>query len=119
MFGLEDGSLSLGTKVYGGQHVYVEAVTGLVKYTVPTSGYSPLGSLYDGWSIDNEQGPGLASLSWTGGLAFCSATNGKDSSKGPWQLFAQVEGKTFGPNCLGVDLLISGNYSEPAAYEYI
>jgi hypothetical protein len=91
--------------------VYV-APDGSVSYTMPHSVSKPEGSIVDGWSkIEGENGS-LGSLSFTNGLIACPTTEGK-----PRQVFAQLPGLTFSPDCLGFDALVS-NATDAGAWEY-
>lgn len=108
-FGYGNGALSMGTEVPGGQQVYI-TTCGEVGYTIPHSAAIPEGAIVDGWTETTTNG--LTYLNWKNGLVACP-TNGT-----AYQVFAAVDGKEFGSDCLGFDTVESERFDEPTAWEY-
>jgi hypothetical protein len=77
--------------------VYV-APDGSLSYTLPHSVSKPEGSIVDGWTKTESEN--LGNLAFKDGLIACPVTEGK-----PRQVFAQLPGLTFGPDCLGFNAL--------------
>ena len=90
-------TLSLGVVVPGGQQVYV-APDGTVSYTTAHSAYKPDGSIVDGWS--KTEGENFGFLTFKDGLIACPAGEGQG-----YQVYGQIPGITFAPECLGFNAL--------------
>ena len=82
-------------------------------YTIAHSAETPEGAITGGWTL--TQGQSFGTLSRKRGLLACSV-NG-DSEEGPWRIYANLKGITFGDECLGFDALTS-NMTKPDAWEY-
>lgn len=102
--------LSLNVMVPGGQQIYI-APDGSMSYTQAHSAYVPPGSIRDGWS--KTEGEQFGYLSWSCGLLACPAA---EQGQG-YQVFGKVEGKEFGPECLGFNAL-SFNGTGFGAWQY-
>jgi hypothetical protein len=81
-----------------------------MSYTAPHSAFKPEGSIVDGWT--KTEGPNFGNLAWKGGLIACPAGDGNG-----YQVFGQIAGLTFAPECLGFDAL-TVNGTGPGAWEY-
>jgi hypothetical protein len=77
--------------------VYV-APDGALSYTTPHSVYKPEGSVVDGWT--KTEGENLGTLTFKDGLIACPVGENK-----PRQVFGQLPGLTFSPDCLGFSAL--------------
>jgi hypothetical protein len=96
-----DKTLSLGVIVPGGQQVYV-APDGALSYTQAHSAYIPPGSVVDQFSKTAPSGgQSFGYLNFETGFVACPAA---DATQG-YQVFGQVDGATFGPDCLGFSAL--------------
>jgi hypothetical protein len=91
------GTLSLAVVVPGGQQVYI-APDGTMSYTGPHSAYKPEGSIVDGW--DKAEGESFGYLTFNKGLIACPAGEGNG-----YQVYGQIDGVTFTPDCLGFSAL--------------
>lgn len=95
-----NGGLSLGVIVPGGQQVYV-APDGSLSYTVAHSAYIPVGSISDQFSRDAPaEGQQFGYLHFETGFVACPAGEGEG-----YKVFGQVQGGTYGPECLGFSAL--------------
>lgn len=103
-------TLSLDVVVPGGQQVYI-GPDGAMSYTQAHSAYVPPGSIRDGWS--KTEGENFGNLQWERGLIACPAA---EQGQG-YQVFGQVEGVIFGPECLGFNSL-TFNATGPGAWQY-
>jgi hypothetical protein len=104
-----DKTLSLGVVVPGGQEVYI-GPDGAMSYTVAHSVFVPEGSVRDQWSREAPATPtqGFGYLNFETGFVACpSAGNATD-----YQVFGQVDSATFGPDCLGFNML-TGTFFTP------
>lgn len=94
-------TLSLGVIVPGGQQVYV-APDGALSYTVAHSAYIPPGSIVDQFSRElPAEGAQFGYLNFETGFVACPAAGEGNG----YQVFGQVDGATFGPECLGFNAL--------------
>tara|TARA_R110002003_G_scaffold63_7_gene5852 strand:+ start:13686 stop:14000 length:315 start_codon:yes stop_codon:yes gene_type:complete len=94
-------TLSLGVIVPGGQQVYV-APDGALSYTQAHSAYIPTGSIVDGFSREYPAaGQQFGYLNFDTGFVACPASGEGNG----YQVFGQVDGATFGPECLGFSAL--------------
>jgi len=108
-----DKTLSLGVIVPGGQQVYV-APDGALSYTQAHSAYIPPGSVVDQFSKTAPSGgQSFGYLNFETGFVACPAA---DATQG-YQVFGQVDGATFGPDCLGFSALTSA-VDAPGAWQY-
>ncbi|KAF1916385.1 hypothetical protein BDU57DRAFT_529460 [Ampelomyces quisqualis] len=108
-----EGTLSLGVIVPGGQQVYV-APDGALSYTVAHSASVPEGSIRDQFSVEEPSGTNsFGYLNFETGFVACPGT-GADTG---YQVFGQVDGATFGPECLGFNALTS-QVDGPDAWQY-
>jgi hypothetical protein len=82
-----------------------------MSYTQAHSAYVPTGSIRDGWT--KTEGEQFGNLVWQGGLIACPAA---EQGQG-YQVFGQIEGKTFAPECLGFNGL-AFNQTGPGAWQY-
>ena len=73
----------------------------------------PTNAIVEGWALD--QGEAYGFLAWKNGLLACSKSS--DATKGPWEIYAQLDGIEFGAECIGLDAITS-NQTAPAAWEY-
>ncbi|KAF2197067.1 hypothetical protein GQ43DRAFT_403814 [Delitschia confertaspora ATCC 74209] len=105
-----DQTLSLSVMVPGGQQVYV-APDGSLSYTAPHSAYVPEGSIRDGWY--KTEGDMFGNLKFEKGLIACPAAGQGNG----YQVFGQLAGLTFAPECLGFNAL-TVNQTGPGAWEY-
>ena len=97
------GTLSMGVIVPGGQEAYV-APDGALSYTVAHSAYVPEGSIRDQFSVEAPSGQNsFGYLNFETGFVACPATGTETG----YQVFGQVDGATFGPECLGFNALTS------------
>jgi hypothetical protein len=97
-----DKTLSMGVVVPGGQEVYI-GPDGAMSYTIAHSVFVPEGSVRDQWSREAPATPTQAFgyLHFETGFVACpSAGNATD-----YQVFGQVDGAKFGPECLGFNML--------------
>lgn len=95
-----DKTLSLGVIVPGGQQVYV-APDGALSYTGAHSAFIPTGSSVDEFSREEPQGSSqFGYLNFDTGFVACPAGEGNG-----YQVFGQVDGATFAPECLGFNAL--------------
>jgi len=100
-----DETLSMGVIVPGGQQAYV-APDGALSYTGAHSAYIPEGSIRDGFSREEpEAGQTFGYLHFDTGFVACSV-----EGQG-YQVFGQVDGATFGDECLGFNALTSRSFS--------
>jgi hypothetical protein len=106
-----DTTLSLGVVVPGGQQVYV-AADGALGYTQAHSAYVPAGAIREGFSLVAPGANGLGQLEFDTGFVACPAGEGQG-----YQVFGQVQGATFGSECLGFDALTVAA-SGPGAWQY-
>lgn len=108
----DNGFLSMGTYVPGGQHVYIDNCTVEVSYTQAHSGFVPEHAILDGWSVKQNYtaGGALGLLNWTNGLLACPEND-------QWQIFARVEGLFFTADCLGFSAVFT-NSTAPTAWQY-
>ncbi|KAH7350285.1 hypothetical protein BKA66DRAFT_431415 [Pyrenochaeta sp. MPI-SDFR-AT-0127] len=108
-----DKTLGLGVIVPGGQQVYV-APDGALSYTVAHSAYIPTGSIIDKFSrqapADGQQ---FGYLNFDTGFVACPAAG---EGQG-YQVFGQVQGGTYGPECLGFNALTVAT-DKPGAWQY-
>ncbi|KAH7081834.1 hypothetical protein BKA63DRAFT_220468 [Paraphoma chrysanthemicola] len=105
-------TLSLGVVVPGGQQVYV-APDGALSYTQAHSAYIPTGSVIDGFSREYPAaGQAFGYLQFDTGFVACPA-----EGDGVYQVFGQVDGATFGPECLGFNAL-AVSVDGPGAWQY-
>jgi hypothetical protein len=107
-----NGGLSLGVIVPGGQQVYV-APDGSLSYTVAHSAYIPPGSIVDQFSREAPaEGQAFGYLNFETGFVACPAGEGQG-----YKVFGQVQGGTYGPDCLGFNALtVAGD--KPGAWQY-
>ncbi|KAF2028762.1 hypothetical protein EK21DRAFT_113618 [Setomelanomma holmii] len=97
-----DNTLSMAVDVPGGQQVYI-APDGALSYTQAHSAYIPPGSVVDGFSREYPAaGQQFGYLNFETGFVACPTAN---QTANGWQVFGQVDGATFGPECLGFDAL--------------
>jgi hypothetical protein len=97
-----DKTLSMGVVVPGGQEVYI-GPDGAMSYTVAHSVFVPEGSVRDEFSREAPATPttGFGYLHFETGFVACpSAGNATE-----YQVFGQVDGATFGSECLGFNML--------------
>lgn len=95
-----DKTLSLGVIVPGGQQVYV-APDGALSYTIAHSAAIPVGSIQDEFSKEApSNGNSFGYLNFPTGWVACPAAEGSG-----YQVFAQIDGATFGSDCLGFSML--------------
>lgn len=107
-----DKTLSLGVIVPGGQQVYV-APDGALSYTQAHSAYIPTGSVQDQFSRDAPAaGAQFGYLNFETGFVACPAGEGEG-----YQVFGQVEGGSFGADCLGFSALTVAT-DEAGAWQY-
>jgi len=107
------GTLGMGTVVPGGQEVYV-APDGALSYTQAHSAAVPAGSYRAMFSREAPSGGNsFGYLNFETGFVACPA---KAPETG-YQVFGQVEGATFGPECLGFNALTS-EVQQPGAWQY-
>lgn len=107
-----DKTLSLGVIVPGGQQVYV-APDGALSYTVAHSAYIPTGSVVDEFSREAPSGGNIFGyLNFETGFVACPAGEGNG-----YQVFGQVDGATFAPECLGFNALAVAT-DAPGAWQY-
>ncbi|OAK94791.1 hypothetical protein IQ06DRAFT_82112 [Phaeosphaeriaceae sp. SRC1lsM3a] len=107
-----DKTLSLGVIVPGGQQVYV-APDGALSYTIAHSAAIPSGSIQDEFSKEApSNGNSFGYLNFPTGWVACPAAEGSG-----YQVFAQIESATFGPDCLGFSMLTSA-VDQPGAWQY-
>lgn len=105
-----DETLSLGVIVPGGQQVFV-AVDGALSYTQAHSANIPAGSVRDGFSRElPAAGQQFGYLNFDTGFVACPAGEGQG-----YQVFGQVDGATFGTECLGFNALTGKLRFVPAA----
>lgn len=96
-----DQTLSLGVIVPGGQQVYV-APDGALSYTQAHSAYIPTGSVLDEFSREEPTGTSpYGYLNFETGFVACPAV----APATGYQVFGQVDGATFGSECLGFNAL--------------
>ena len=107
-----NGGLDMGAEVPGGQQVYITPC-GEVGYTIPHSAQVPEGAIVDGWTFSGSEN-GLSYVSWKNGLVACPT----EEANGIYQVFAAVEGKEFGDECLGFDAVETDGTQQPTAWEY-
>lgn len=108
-----DKTLSLGVIVPGGQQVYV-APDGALSYTGAHSAYIPPGSIVDHFSREEPAaGQAFGYLNFETGFVACPAAG---EGQG-WQVFGQVQGGTYGPDCLGFSALTIAT-DKPGAWQY-
>lgn len=107
-----NGGLNMGAEVPGGQQVYI-ATSGEVGYTIPHSAQVPEGAIVDGWTFSGGEN-GLSYVNWKNGLVACPT----DKADGTYQVFAAVDGKEFGSECLGFDAVETAGTQNPTAWEY-
>ncbi|KAK3724378.1 hypothetical protein LTR37_001002 [Vermiconidia calcicola] len=98
-----------------GQQVYIDPASGAIGYTQAHSASMPEGAITTGWTLDEDSNPSFGTLDWKRGLLACS-TKG-DSSKGPWQIYANLKRIDFGPECLGFSAL-AANVTKASAWQY-
>ena len=103
----------MGAIVPGGQQVYIERATGLVKYTQAHSADEGTNPIRGGWSL--TPGDQFDTLAWRGGLLACSTTG--DFNQGPWKVYAKVKGVKFGSECAGFSAL-AGDEAKADAWQY-
>jgi hypothetical protein len=97
-----DKTLSMGVIVPGGQEVYI-APDGSMSYTQAHSAFVPEGSVRDQFSREAPQGSNsFGYLNFETGFVGCPTSN---STLTGYQVFGQVDGATFGPECLGFNML--------------
>ncbi|CAO2654418.1 Nn.00g111510.m01.CDS01 [Neocucurbitaria sp. VM-36] len=107
-----DKTLALGVVVPGGQQVYV-APDGSLSYTVAHSAYIPTGSIIDQFSVEAPaDGQAFGYLHFETGFVACPAGEGQG-----YKVFGQVQGGTYGPECLGFSALTVAT-DEPGAWQY-
>ncbi|KAI8939019.1 hypothetical protein NX059_004862 [Plenodomus lindquistii] len=107
-----EGTLSLGVVVPGGQQVYV-APDGSLSYTVAHSAAIPSGSVVDQFSKTDPTGDAqFGTLNFETGFVACPAAAGQG-----YQVFGQVEGASFGTDCLGFSAFTVAT-EEPGAWQY-
>ncbi|KAH8724387.1 hypothetical protein GQ44DRAFT_618153 [Phaeosphaeriaceae sp. PMI808] len=107
-----DKTLSLGVIVPGGQQAYV-AKDGALSYTQAHSAFIPDGAVRDQFSRDAPQGGNsFGFLHFETGWVACPAGEGKG-----YQVFGQVDGATFAPECLGFNMLAAPT-DAPGAWQY-
>lgn len=95
-----NGGLSLGVVVPGGQQVYV-APGGALSYTIAHSANIPAGSIVNDFSREGPSGSAqFGTLSFETGFVACPAAAGQG-----YQVFGQVQGGTYGADCLGFSAL--------------
>jgi hypothetical protein len=95
-----DKTLSMGVIVPGGQEVYV-GPDGALSYTVAHSAFVPEGSVRDQFSREEPTGSNsFGYLKFEKGFIACPAGEGEG-----YQVFGQVDGATFAPECLGFNML--------------
>jgi hypothetical protein len=107
-----DKTLSLGVIVPGGQQVYV-APDGALSYTGAHSAFIPTGSIVDEFSREAPSGTNIFGyLNFETGFVACPAGEGNG-----YQVFGQVDGATFKPECLGFNMLAVAT-DAPGAWQY-
>jgi hypothetical protein len=95
-----DKTLSMGVIVPGGQEVYI-GPDGAMSYTVAHSAFVPEGSIRDQFSREEPTGTNsFGYLNFETGFVACPAGEGEG-----YQVFGQVDGATFAPECLGFNML--------------
>jgi hypothetical protein len=96
-----DKTLSMGVIVPGGQEVYI-APNGAMSYTQAHSAYVPEGSIRDEFSREEPTGGNaFGYLNFETGFVACPAV----APETGYQVFGQVDGATFGSECLGFNML--------------
>jgi hypothetical protein len=91
----------MGVIVPGGQEAYV-APDGALSYTQAHSAYVPEGSVRDQFSREAPSGTNsFGYLNFETGFVACPAT----APETGYQVFGQVDGATFGSECLGFNML--------------